>query len=167
MKKEEEEMSRLLILNIGRKTQSDPHLDFSCFVCFGVAWKNIEVFYANNILFFLSSFTSTRPSTLSAWRKYLNVWVEFSTFSYFSYPPLTFLNTVLPDQLSKVILYVESLLVSLILFFSFSAALRNNEIILGSVIKFTNKLLSVTVISIKDYCNYHDAWERSHHLSSC
>lgn len=72
MKKEEEEMSRLLILNIGRKTQSDPHLDFSCFVCFGVAWKNIEVFYASNILFFLSSFASTRPSTLSAWRKYLN-----------------------------------------------------------------------------------------------
>lgn len=54
MKKEEEEMSRLLILNIGWKTQNSPHLDFSCFVCFGAAWKNIELFYANNILFFLS-----------------------------------------------------------------------------------------------------------------
>lgn len=60
-----------------------------------------------------------------------------------------------------------SLLVSLILFFSLSAALRNNEMILGNVIKFTNKLLSVTVINIKDYCNYHDAWVRSHHLPTC
>lgn len=45
------------------ENSEDPHLDFSWFVCFGVWWKNVEVFCANSIKFFLSSFFCTKPFT--------------------------------------------------------------------------------------------------------
>lgn len=41
------------------------------------------------------------------------------------------------------------------LVFFLSAAVRNHQIVLGNVTKLTNKSLSVTLINIKDFCDYY------------